>query len=291
MKTRILLIAFLVLSMCGITFAQDEEKGVLLNVVYQRDHSAQVVLTATIVDEEEEEPVSGAVIKFYTLADSLEVLLGAATANEEGVAVLSIQEDKVSKAADGLMEFAVRFEGNDTFGANKETASWKDLEMEINFVEEDEQRNIEVSLMSWDDEGNKIPVPEMDVYLFAPRMFSQLPIGEIWIEEDGKGRVAFPEALPGDDSGNIQVLAKITDSDEYGNYASFKSIDWGIAVSHEAGEIPRSLWSPSAPIWMQVTFIILMSGVWYHFFLVIYKLWRIKDYGKNEEKIIWDIDK
>ncbi len=41
-------------------------------------------------------------------------------------------------------------------------------------------------------------------------------------------------------------------------------------------EMPRALWSPNPPLWMLITFIILVTVVWGHYIVIVYELFRLR---------------
>ena len=129
------------------------------------------------------------------------------------------------------------------------------------------------------------PVEDADVNFYVPRLFSDQLIGEGSIR-DGKCSIEFPENIAGDTIGNISLIARIEDHDNYGNVErEIKDFRWGSTQPIEEDKslmtieitIPtRALWHTNAPLWMIVTLIILLTGVWSHYFYVIYQLFRMK---------------
>ncbi len=82
--------------------------------------------------------------------------------------------------------------------------------------------------------------------------------------------------LPGNAKGEITLLAKVDEDEVYGNLEVSSIEPWGIPVSDIIQKQPRALWSKNPPIWMLVTFIILMTTVWGHYIVIIYELFRLR---------------
>ena len=82
--------------------------------------------------------------------------------------------------------------------------------------------------------------------------------------------------MPGDDKGNITLLARLEENETYGNLKASVMQQCGTPVSSELKDIPRALWSPHPPIWMLVTFVVLMSAVWGHYLVIIIQLIRLR---------------
>jgi hypothetical protein len=127
--------------------------------------------------------------------------------------------------------------------------------------------------------------------IFVHRLFNPLKVGEGTTDENGEATVEIPGKLPGDAKGNITLLAKLDENELYGNLESSVTQQWGIPVSDKLGEQPRALWSPHAPLWMMITFIILMCTVWGHYLVIFIQLFRLRKEepepdSPNVEKII-----
>ena len=112
-------------------------------------------------------------------------------------------------------------------------------------------------------------------------MFSQLPVGEGYLDEEGNAEIEFPSDIPGDDNGYITIVAKFEDHPAYGNVEKRQQIAWGIPGIHSSGESQRELWTEIAPKWMIITLTIMLLGVWGHYIFAIVSLIRIK---KAEKK-------
>ena len=91
------------------------------------------------------------------------------------------------------------------------------------------------------------------------------------------GYIDFPPSLIGDSLGNILVIARPEDHYDYGNVEVSAEINWAIPKKLLSAEGPvRKLWTPIAPLWMIITLIIMLSGVWGHYIYAIIQLVKIK---------------
>jgi hypothetical protein len=128
------------------------------------------------------------------------------------------------------------------------------------------------------------PLPKEKVILYVPRMLSNLKIGEIDLDEDGIGSIEYPGALVGDSLGNITIIAMIEENDNFGTVKGQSSISWGIPKQYYLAEKPaRELWTPVAPIWMIITLIIMLTGVWAHYVYAVIQLILIRRHGKEKK--------
>jgi hypothetical protein len=88
--------------------------------------------------------------------------------------------------------------------------------------------------------------------------------------------VEVPADLPGDAKGNITLLARLDENETFGNLEASVQQQWGKAVSDKSEEQPRALWSSHPPLWMLITFIVLMVAVWGHYIIIVYELIRLR---------------
>jgi hypothetical protein len=108
-----------------------------------------------------------------------------------------------------------------------------------------------------------------------------MKIGEGTTDENGEASVEIPNNLPGDAKGNITLLVKLDESETYGYLEAAAVEKWGIPVSDKIEDQPRSLWSSHPPLWMLITFIILMAAVWGHYIVIVYELFRLRKEQPN----------
>jgi len=121
---------------------------------------------------------------------------------------------------------------------------------------------------------------EEDVIFYVPRQFSLLKIGEAELN-DGKCVIEFPISLPGDSIGNLNIIARIEESKEYGTVEAIGVKDWGNPRPPVIIEARRGLGDTDAPLWMVYTLIVLLSAVWFHYLYIMYVFIAIKRGGKN----------
>ena len=108
-----------------------------------------------------------------------------------------------------------------------------------------------------------------------------MKLGEGKTDEAGEALIQIPNNLPGDAHGNITLLAKLDENEVYGNLEAAVTQPWGTPVSDELKALPRSLFSTLPPLWMPITFLILMTAVWGHYIVIIFELFRLR---KEEPK-------
>lgn len=214
-------------------------------------------------------------VKFIQVSGDAEKELGFAITNGEGKVSLNYKDSLLPADAEGKLHFKALFAGNKAMEAAEEEVAVKRARLEITPVKEDSLLTVKVRLIEIVN-GKETPVKETELGVFVNRSFLPMKIGTATTDENGEVTVEIPNNLPGDAKGNITLLAKLDENEVYGNLEASAVQQWGVPVSTVIQEQPRALWSPHPPVWMLVTFIVLMVVVWGHFFVIVYQLWRLR---------------
>jgi hypothetical protein len=209
-------------------------------------------------------------LKFFAGTDSL-IELGTEVSDETGTAILKI-EDSIELPIDtsGACTYTVEYEGTENSRSRSSELTVVDIQMEMSLEEIDSVKTITVKAHKIRSDGENIPIADEDVMIYVKRLYSNLKIGEIYLEEGtGEGSLEFKE-IPGDSIGNVEIIARFDDHEVYGYVEKRKIIAWGTPVSYEIKEATHEIWTDSAPTWMTVTMVIFLLGVWYHFNIGFY---------------------
>jgi hypothetical protein len=289
-QTKIRITFFFLLCCSNLfTFAQPKKDSVTeispsitLNYLNSND---TIILTANIFDRKDEGVfvIQNAVIDFTASGGKETRNLGQAKTDIEGNAILKILFTKgLPKDKEGKTTYTARFAGKGKYLPASESFSAKYAKISVNFSKEDSLSFILLTATELDSKETVIPLPKQKVVVYIPRLFNLLKIGEAELDDAGSGRVEYPGKLVGDSLGNITVIARIEESDLFGNLQGQSSISWGIPKQYYLAEKPtRELWTPVAPVWMIVTLIIMLAGVWAHYVYAVVQLIKIKQLSKK----------
>jgi hypothetical protein len=214
-------------------------------------------------------------VRFYLLTDSAGQELGAVNADRNGVALINIKGESVSPDKEGNLHFKVAVAGNKSMEAGEAELTIKKALLTITPVKEDSVLTLQVKLVDIST-GTETPVKEAALGVFVKRLFNPLKIGEGTTDENGEMSVTIPDGLPGDAKGNITLMARLDENEIYGNLEASAVQPWGTVVSDKPEEQPRALWSSHPPLWMLITFIILMVAVWGHYIIIVVQLIRLR---------------
>ena len=233
-------------------------------------------------DRKDVAPIYDAEIYFYNLADTFDLELGVAKTDNEGFARLTLPEDFQYYTDDeGFIRFKAEFKGSDALKKKRKKLKVKDIFLDLDLSIVDSVKTVTLKATTLDSANNRIPVEEADVIFSVGGMISNMPIEDETLEE-GEYQFEFPNDIPGDKNGMIEVHAFIDDHDDFGSVRASKTVDWG-TFDDQVETTSKTLWSDVAPIWMYVVLTILLLGVWGNYVYTIFSLIKIKKAGDQEK--------
>lgn len=217
----------------------------------------------------------GLKVRFYQETSDGEIELGEAISDQKGVSRVEVNPEKFKADKSGMLTFIARYGGNKSLEEVEETVSITRAILRAEPFKGDDGYSLNLSLMSGSEEQAK-PLPEMDLNVYVQRMFTPLKIGETATDDEGAAVIEIPDSFTGDAAGNINLLVRLEDNDDYGMLEASVVQPWGIPVSDQITKMPRSLFSQDPPLWMLITFIVLMVTVWGHYFVIVYELVKLR---------------
>ncbi len=220
---------------------------------------------------------------FLTAIDNEDQIeLTSIETDANGEAVLIIESNYTfSTDEDGYTVIHAKYNGNDSLKSAKKKIEFMDLNIDISFEIIDSVKHISVYAFEIDSHGNKNPVEGVDLNIGVERLFSTLFLEEAETDEEGIGNMEFPDDIPGDSIGNIKVIVKVDEHDDYGTITKSSKINWGTIVEYSNASNGRSLFGDEAPLWMIISVFIVLIGAWYHFILATIKVIKIKKLGQK----------
>jgi hypothetical protein len=230
-----------------------------------------------------EKPLPGMEISFYSDARTRN-LLGTVLTDEKGIAKLDLTNtDALAKNSDGYWSFSTEYSGNDTIEGGTSELLIRDVDLQMTLEEVDSIKTISLTALA-DVNGARTPVSGDLVMIYIPRMFSLLPVGEAYLDENGNSVLEFPSDLPGDTEGNLTIIARIEEHPDFGTIEKRSTVKWGVPFVNPTPMAHRALWTKTPPWWMIITLSVLLTGVWGHYFFAVISLFLIKKESKKEDK-------
>ncbi len=245
-----------------------------------------VCLTANLFVKKESDTygLKNATVEFFTNQENRLNPLGTVVTNQDGDAVLNVVLGNLKPDKEGLISYIAKFAGTSKYTEVSATFSAEPAKLRLSFNIQDSIRYLNVIGTCKDSKGQEVALPKETVILYVPRLFSLLKIGEVSLDDQGKGSFEFPNGIVGDTLGNLKIIAKIEESEKYGFVQGTSTINWGVPKQYYKAEVPsRELWTPIAPMWMIITLIIMLAGVWAHYAYAVWELVMIKFGSKNDK--------
>jgi hypothetical protein len=144
-----------------------------------------------------------------------------------------------------------------------------------------------VAIVSGEKDNVIKPVTGTEVKLFAKRYFGTLLIDAAKTTDSiGKAVFNFPTDLPGDSSGFVSMFAKLSDEASYGEVIKDTSLNVGVPTWKPPLNENRAMWNvvQKAPLWILLTYSIVVLTVWGLILYVIYQLYLIFNMGKLKNR-------
>lgn len=276
----------------GRTHAQDKSPLVVNLAYYSSNTLPYLQLTAKTKVDGKFQPVNGIEVKLYLDKDAAGKgvgFIGKVVTNEKGKAGCDIPPalSQVWKASP-----------NHTFIATTDkTKQFDETNTEISIakaritIDTADDKNVTATFNEFKN-GNWVAVKGVEMKLGVKRLGGDLQIGEeqsYTTDSLGQIKGEFKKlGLPGDAKGNIMLVAKVEDNDQYGNLRIEKSIPWGKAFVPETDFFHRALWASRfhSPLWLLVMAYSTVIAVWGTIIYLIFLLIKIKKLGKEEEEAL-----
>ena len=214
-------------------------------------------------------------ITFFQQVGETSKELGHALTDRNGVAKLNVPVSADQLDKEGVLHFKASYAGNKSLESAEEELAVKRAILTITPVKGDSTYSVSAKFVDLTT-GKETPVKDAAITVFVKRSFNPMKLGEGTTDEAGEASIDIPAKLPGDENGNLTLIARIDENDTYGNLEATVQTNWGVAHSAEKAKMERALWSKHPPIWMLVTFIILITTVWGHYFVIIFELFRLR---------------
>jgi hypothetical protein len=234
------------------------------------------------------QPVKGAGIKLYLDKNSAgggKGLIGRVITNEKGKAAINIPPSLAQEWKASVTH---------TFMAiTDKTKQFDETNTEISIakgritVDTAEDKNVIVRFSEFKG-GNWVAVKGVEIKIGIKRLGADLSIGdEQSYTTDSMGSVKgeFKKTgMPGDEKGNIILVAKVEDNDQYGNLRIEKTIPWGVKFVANRDFFRRALWASQfhSPVWLVLIAYLILITVWGTLVYLVFLLVKIRTLGRKE---------
>lgn len=129
-------------------------------------------------------------------------------------------------------------------------------------------------------ENIEIPYNGAEVLLFVKRYFGQMQLGESKTTgEKGIALIDFPDDLPGDKQGNVELTARISDPEgKLSGAQVMQTLQIGVPTDKPSLIAGRAWWATrdKAPVWVILTYLTAVLVVWGFIFYILYNVLKIR---------------
>ncbi len=281
------LFLFFLCPVCTV-FAQTADKGSLsIAVSYYVSNNKVPSLVAKVKTKINGrfQNVGGIPLSLFLSKDTAASLISNVVTNEHGEAYANIPASLKKQWGTSVKHtFIAAFRGNTKYDSTSGNVTVGKAKILIDTVS---GRSIVATFMEMKD-TTWTPVKGVDVVLAVKRSGGDLNINEtptFSTDSTGKASGDFKrDKLPGDLKGNIILVAKVVDNDQYGNLSIEKVVPWGAKfVSQNPDFNARTLFATraKAPIWLLFIATGIIIAVWTVLILLVVNIVKIKRLGSE----------
>lgn len=271
--------------------AQDEKPELILNIRhFTMNNSVQYLqVHVQLKANSKLQPLKDVLVQLYLDSISNANLIGKIKTDGKGVAqtIVPASMGDVWRSSISHKFIAVAKANPD----GKETMTEVEVarsKLEIDSLNEDGTRSVRVKIFAYDNE-EWIPAKDVEVKIGVERLGGNLKIGDDeTYTTDSLGQVTGEfklDSLPAIDAkGNVVLIAKVEDNDQFGNLSIDKTVPWGKYYYHVNTFGHRSLSAArfKAPLWLLFMAYSIVAGVWAVIIYLIFQILKIRSLGKNE---------
>ena len=222
-------------------------------------------------------------VSFYITNDSTPSnFLGKATTNEKGEATLLIPPAaKSERIKSPKQNFEVVSKASNLYDETKANTPISKAKLKI---ETSDDKKITITVLEQKDTAWTV-VKGVDLKVAIKRLDGDLNVSETQTyTTDSTGTIAADfkrDSLPGDAQGNLTLIAKVEDNDNYGNLTVEKTVPWGSKFEYLSKYDRRTLFARRghSPIWLEILAYSIIVAVWIILIYLIGQLRKIKRLG------------
>lgn len=145
-------------------------------------------------------------------------------------------------------------------------------------------KKIVIQVTELNKENTEFPFQGAEVILFVKRYFGYMQVGESKTTgENGIAFIDFPTDLPGDTAGNIELIARVNDSEgKLSGAQVIRTLQIGVPTDKPSLIETRAWWSTreKAPIWVILTYTFSVLLVWGFILYILFNLLKIRKNNK-----------
>jgi hypothetical protein len=258
---------------------------------FNRNNSLQYFVLASVLKKgKQAEPQKGKIFRIFIDKEQPENLVAKVMTDDNGKAKVIIPP-QLKSIWDSAAQHTCLVVPEPT-GKEGETTTeftFRKAKISMDTSSTDGTRNISVAVMKYENDS-WVPVRDAEIKIGIQRLGGILPVGD---EEnyttDSTGIVNGEfkkDSLPGNERGDLVLVARVEDNDELGNLIIEKPVPWGVATKADNSFFnQRALWSTRfrTPLWLLFMAYTIVIGVWGTIIYLVVQLIQIKKQATSNQ--------
>ncbi len=267
------------------THAQDK-KTLNLSLAYYltNNNTPYLVVTTKAKTDGKFQPVKGMEVKLFLDKDTTGHFIGKIITNNKGQAAVSIPPSLKSVwDANAKHTFLAISAANKEFDETSTDLSPNKARIILDTADD---KNITATVTEFKDSA-WAPVKGLELKIGVKRLCADLPVSDeqsFTTDSLGHVKAEFKKVgLPGDAKGNIILVARVEDNDQFGNLRVEKTVPWGTKFVPDTNFFVRALWGTRfrTPLWLLFMAYSIVFSVWGILIYLIALLIKVKKIGKE----------
>lgn len=284
----ILLIICLFITSIGVS-AQDSVKAgpvVKLNYFVNDNSVPYLMVQSQTKTGKKFNPLPGQAVKIFLDNNNPENLIIKTNTDKNGKAKVAMPATLKDKWSAGPKHnFIAEMEAPSPADPLTATIEITKAKIAIDTSNTDGIRTVNVKVMFLEN-NDWVPAKDVEMKIGINRLGGILSAGEEETYTTDSSGIASAEfkrdSLPGDEKGNIVLVAKVEDNDLFGNLLIEKTVHWGAATMPQKNFFDqRTLWSTrfKTPLWLLFMAYSIVISVWGTIIYLVWQIVRIKKLG------------
>ncbi len=281
------LLSLIFLLSCYATFSQEAPKNdvsIAINYFIDNNQVPHLLVKTKSKVDGRFKPVGDINIKLFLEKDTAGALIANMTTNGKGEATALIPPSLKDRwKASVKHSFLAVFEGNKKYEPAK-----ADLAMSRAKILLDTSADKKITATVWEmKDASWKPVKGVELKIAIRRLDADLSVNEkpsFTTDSLGQASADFKrDSIPGDAKGNIILVAKVEDNDQYGNLSIEQTVPWGTTYLHENTFNRRTLFATrnKTPLWLLLMAYSIVITVWGILVFLVIGLFRIRKLGQE----------
>lgn len=280
-------------------FGQNEKPALMVSLShFTENNNVQYLKVQTRLKANNKlQPLNDVSVQLYLDSIGVDYSIGGAKTDEQGSAQIIVPANlKNVWATSPDHKFIALVKASKIY---EETTTELDIakaKIEIDTLNADGTKSVTARVFSLSN-GEWVPTKGVEIKIGVERLGGSLKIGDDeTYTTDSLGKVTCEfklDSLPADDAkGNINLIAKVEDNDQFGNLSIRKTVPWGKYYQHVSTFGRRSLSAArfKAPLWLLFMAYSIVASVWTVIIYLIIQVFKMKklsgDSNQSAEKKI-----